>query len=52
MTRPSVELRADESGPCHAVLVYDGECPFCSAAATALQRVPGVGAVAHSEPAA
>lgn len=30
----------------HAVLVYDGECPFCSAAATALRRVEGVGAIA------
>ncbi|WP_435178283.1 DCC1-like thiol-disulfide oxidoreductase family protein [Halorussus sp. AFM4] len=29
----------------HGVLVYDGECPFCSAAATALRRVEGVGAV-------
>ena len=29
-----------------AVLVFDGECPFCSAAASALRRLPGVGAVA------
>ncbi|NHN58787.1 MULTISPECIES: DCC1-like thiol-disulfide oxidoreductase family protein [Halorussus] len=29
----------------HGVLVYDGECPFCSAAATALRRVEGVGAI-------
>jgi predicted DCC family thiol-disulfide oxidoreductase YuxK len=29
----------------HGVLVYDGECPFCSAAASALRRVEGVGAI-------
>jgi predicted DCC family thiol-disulfide oxidoreductase YuxK len=29
----------------HAVLVYDGECPLCSAAATALRRVGAVGAI-------
>jgi len=29
----------------HGVLVYDGECPFCSAAASALRRVDGVGAI-------
>lgn len=29
----------------HGVLIYDGECPFCSAAATALRRVDGVGAI-------
>jgi predicted DCC family thiol-disulfide oxidoreductase YuxK len=28
-----------------AVLVYDGDCPYCSVAATALRRVRGVGAV-------
>ena len=33
----------------HAVLVYDGECPFCSAAASALRRLPGVGAIAWDE---
>lgn len=27
------------------VLIYDGECPFCSAAASALRRVRGVGAI-------
>ncbi|MCO8247048.1 MULTISPECIES: DUF393 domain-containing protein [unclassified Haladaptatus] len=29
----------------HAVLVFDGDCPFCSAAASALRRVRGVGAI-------
>lgn len=33
----------------HAVLVYDGECPFCSAAASALRRVEGVGAIAWED---
>ena len=33
----------------HAVLVYDGECPFCSAAATALRRLDGVGAIAWGD---
>ncbi|PSP81475.1 hypothetical protein BRC81_00505 [Halobacteriales archaeon QS_1_68_20] len=32
-----------------AVLVYDGDCPFCSAAATAMRRLPEVGAVAWDE---
>ena len=36
----------------HAVLVYDGECPFCSAAASALRRLDGVGAIAWAEEAA
>lgn len=29
----------------HGVLIYDGECPFCSAAASALRRIRGVGAI-------
>ncbi|MFC4450159.1 DCC1-like thiol-disulfide oxidoreductase family protein [Halorussus aquaticus] len=33
----------------HGVLVYDGECPFCSAAASALRRVEGVGAIAWED---
>lgn len=28
-----------------AVLVYDGDCPYCSVAATALRRLDSVGAV-------
>ncbi|WP_122090507.1 thiol-disulfide oxidoreductase DCC family protein [Halalkalicoccus subterraneus] len=36
----------------HGVLIYDGECPFCSAAASALRRVRGVGAIPwYDEPA-
>ncbi len=35
-----------------AVLVYDGDCPFCSAAATAMRRLPQVGAVAWDDDAA
>jgi len=34
------------------VLVYDGDCPFCSAAASALRRVEDVGVVAWNDPAA
>lgn len=34
--------------PFDGVLVYDGDCPFCSAAATALRRIDSVGAVAYS----
>lgn len=35
-----------------AVLIYDGDCPFCSAAATALRRTRDVGVVAWHEDAA
>lgn len=35
-----------------AVLVYDGDCPYCSVAATALRRVEAVGAVPWSGDAA
>lgn len=34
------------------VLIYDGDCPFCSAAATAMRRLDDVGAVAWDDPAA
>lgn len=34
------------SGSLSGVLIYDGDCPFCSAASSALRRVDGVGAVA------
>ncbi|KYH27802.1 hypothetical protein HAPAU_04730 [Halalkalicoccus paucihalophilus] len=37
-------IEADDS-EYHGVLIYDGECPLCSAAATALRRLPGVGAI-------
>jgi len=52
MKRLSVRLVDERPETYHGVLVYDGECPFCSAAATALRRVPGVGASSHyDEPA-
>lgn len=35
-----------------AVLIYDGECPFCSIAATAIRRVEGVGIVGWDDDAA
>ena len=28
-----------------AVLIYDGECPYCSTAARALRRIRGIGAI-------
>jgi hypothetical protein len=31
-----------------AVLIFDGECPLCSAAATARRRLPEVGVVADN----
>lgn len=34
------------------VLIYDGECPLCSAAASALRRLPDVGSVAWEDEAA
>ncbi|MFB6130167.1 MAG: DUF393 domain-containing protein [Salinigranum sp.] len=36
----------------HGVLIFDGDCPFCSAASSALRRVDGVGAVPWSDEAA
>jgi hypothetical protein len=35
-----------------SVLVYDGDCPYCSVAARALRRVDGVGAVSWYDDAA
>lgn len=41
-----------ETGDTTAVLVYDGECPYCSVAARAMERARGVGAVSwYDEPA-
>ncbi|WP_115862871.1 DCC1-like thiol-disulfide oxidoreductase family protein [Halorussus litoreus] len=47
MSDQSTESTSDSSREpdYHGVLVYDGECPFCSAAASALRRVEGVGAI-------
>jgi len=35
-----------------AVLIFDGECPLCSAAATALRRLPELGVIAWNSDAA
>lgn len=43
----------DQVAPAYeAVLIFDGECPFCSAAATALRRLPDVGVIAWNSDAA
>ena len=34
------------------VVVYDGECPFCSAVSSALRQLPDAGAVEWDDPAA
>lgn len=34
------------------ILLYDGECPFCSAASTAMRQLEGVGVVSWDDPAA
>ncbi len=34
------------------ILLFDGDCPFCSAAATAMRQLPDVGAVQWDDPAA
>jgi len=34
------------------ILLYDGDCPFCSAASTAMRQLEGVGVVPWDEPAA
>lgn len=38
-------VRRNDVDELTGVLVHDGECPFCSAAATALRRLPAVGTV-------
>lgn len=35
--------------PTQSVLIFDGDCPFCSAAASALRRVDAAGAVPWSD---
>lgn len=35
-----------------AVLIYDGECPYCSVAATALEQVDDIGAISWYDDAA
>lgn len=44
-------LRTDVS-EFESVLVYDGDCPFCSAASSALRRTRGVGVVPWEDEAA
>lgn len=34
------------------LLVYDGDCPFCSAASTAVRQLPSVGVVPWDDPTA
>ncbi|PCR92618.1 thiol-disulfide oxidoreductase DCC family protein [Natrinema ejinorense] len=34
------------------ILLYDGDCPFCSAASTAMRRLESVGVVPWDDPAA
>ena len=34
------------------ILIYDGDCPFCSAASTAMRQLEGVGVVPWDDPAA
>lgn len=38
-------MRRNEVEALNGVLIHDGECPFCSAAATALRRLPSVGTI-------
>lgn len=47
-----MRARRNEVDELTGVLIHDGECPFCSAAATALRRLPGVGVVAWDDEAA
>lgn len=39
-------------GTYRGVLIYDGDCPFCSAASTALRQLDDVGAIEHDHEAA
>lgn len=38
--------------PYRGVLIYDGDCPFCSAASTALRQLDDIGAIQHEHEAA
>jgi hypothetical protein len=42
----------DTATPYEAVLIFDGECPLCSAAATALRQLPEIGVVKWNNDAA
>ncbi|MDQ2049366.1 DUF393 domain-containing protein [Natronolimnohabitans sp. A-GB9] len=43
---------ADEHEPLTGVLLYDGDCPFCSAASTAMRQLESVGVVSWDDPTA
>jgi len=45
-TQSTETADADHAEPAYdAVLIFDGECPLCSAAATALRQLPKVGVI-------
>jgi len=45
-------MSVDEAADYRAVLIYDGDCPFCSAASSALRRLEAVGVVPWQDEAA
>jgi predicted DCC family thiol-disulfide oxidoreductase YuxK len=52
-TQSTETVDADHAEPAYGtVLIFDGECPFCSAAATALRRLPEIGVVEWNNDAA
>jgi len=52
-TQSTETADADHAEPAYdAVLIFDGECPFCSAAATALRQLPEIGFVEWNNDAA
>lgn len=52
-TQSTETVDTDHAEPAYeAVLIFDGECPFCSAAATALRQLPEIGVVEWNNDAA
>ena len=52
-TQSTETVDADHAEPAYGtVLIFDGECPFCSAAATALRQLPQVGVIEWNNDAA
>ena len=52
-TQSTETVDTDHAEPAYeAVLIFDGECPFCSAAATSLRQLPEVGVVEWNDDAA
>lgn len=45
-------MTADTAPPFTGILLYDGDCPFCSAASTAMRQLEDVGVVPWDDPAA